>query len=100
MARAQTPTSFDELPLFASDEQIACVVVGPHNAKEWLRTRLPTIAGKPGFPPVDPFHNGRPTWLIKRFYEEYLGVAVPTGKSGAPDGREDASAWTRSKRRA
>ena len=91
MGRA--PISFDSLPLFASDDEIARAIVGEAKAKEWVRTRLPTLAKKPGFPAIDPFHNGRPTWLIRRFYEQYLGMAGAALKSGAPDGREDPTAW-------
>lgn len=99
MARIPLGISFDSLPLFATDMEIARAIVGDARAKDWVATRLPTIASKPGFPPIDAFHNGRPTWLIRRFYEQYLGVSGISHKPGAPDGREDASAW-QSKRRA
>ena len=98
MARAQPPITFDDLPLFATDEEIARAIVGDARAKEWVKTRLPTLAKKPGFPPIDPFHNGRPTWLIRRFYEQYLGVAGLNSKPGPPDGQEDPSAWRTKKR--
>lgn len=90
--------SLDELPLFATDEEIARAIVGDARAKEWVKNRLPTLATKPGFPAVDQFHGGRPTWLIRRFYEQYLGVAGLSGKTSAPDGQEDPSAW-RTKRK-
>lgn len=98
MSRGQSPITFDALPLFATDDEIARAIVGDARAKEWVKTRLPTLSKKPGFPPVDPFHNGRPTWLIRRFYEQYLGVAGPSAKAGMPDGQEDASAWRTKKR--
>ena len=98
MARAPAPVSFDDLPLFATDEEIARAIVGEHRAKEWMRTRLPTLSQKPGFPAIDAFHNGRPTWLVRRFYEQYLGVTGIAGKPGRPDGQEDPSAWRTKKR--
>lgn len=98
MSRVRSPITFDALPLFATDEEIARAIVGDARAKEWVATRLPTLAKKPGFPPVDPFHNGRPTWLIRRFYEQYLGVAGLASKPGLPDGLEDPSAWRTKKR--
>ncbi|TIX70021.1 MAG: hypothetical protein E5V25_10745, partial [Mesorhizobium sp.] len=60
--------------------------------------RLPTLAGKPGFPPVDAFHGGRPVKLVIRFYDDYLGTGRP--EALAPRGQEDVSAWKRSRRRA
>lgn len=99
MTRAPARVSFDDLPLFATDMEIARAVVGEARAADWVKTRLPTLAGKPGYPPIDPYHNGRPTWLIRRFYEQYLGVAGIGSKPGAADGKEDAGAW-RSKRSA
>ncbi|SIT52637.1 conserved hypothetical protein [Mesorhizobium prunaredense] len=79
----------DDLPLFASDLEIAEAVVGKRYAKEWAQTRLPTLAGKTGFPPIDPFHEGRPVPLVRRFYESYLGL----GGVGAPQGAADPAAW-------
>jgi hypothetical protein len=90
--------SLDELPLFATDEEIARAIVGDARAKEWQKNRLPTLAGKPGFPSVDAFHGGRPTWLVRRFYEVYLGVAGLSGKPGVADGPEDPSAWRRKRK--
>lgn len=84
--------------MFASDRQIAEAIVGKDAAEKWMRERLPTLASKPGFPPIDAFHGGRPVKLVARFYDEYLGTGVKTGS--APRGVEDVSAWKPSRRRA
>jgi hypothetical protein len=93
------PIKLDDLPMFASDQQIAEAIVGKTSAEKWLRERLPTLASKPGFPPIDAFHGGRPVKLVARFYDEYLGTAE-RGSTPAPRGREDVGAWKPSKRRA
>lgn len=87
----------DLLPLFASDLEIAEAIVGKKFAKEWVKTRLPTLAGKPGFPPVDDFHGGRPVPLVRRFYEHYL-VLTGRGFEG-PSGRAQEGEWKSSRSR-
>lgn len=84
------PLRLDDLPMFATDWQIAQAIVGRENAERWMRERLPTLSGKPGFPAVDHFHGGRPVALVRRFYEGYFGIAQsPT----AAPGRADPSRW-------
>jgi hypothetical protein len=73
-------------------------IVGKEKAEKWMRERLPTLANKPGFPPIDAFHGGRPVKLVARFYDEYLGTGA--GSGSVPRGVEDVSAWKPSKRRA
>jgi len=98
MKRSDLPLRLDDLPIFATDDQIAEAIVGKHAAEKWKRERLPTLASKPGFPPIDAFHGGRPVKLVARFYEEYLGTGA--GSAIAPRGVEDRSAWKPSRRRA
>ncbi|ESZ52800.1 MULTISPECIES: hypothetical protein [unclassified Mesorhizobium] len=83
--------TLDDLPMFASDEQIAEAIVGKDKAGKWMRERLPTLANKPGFPAIDEFHGGRPVALVQRFYENYLGTGSTTAT--APPGKADASQW-------
>ncbi|TGT91399.1 hypothetical protein EN804_08010 [Mesorhizobium sp. M8A.F.Ca.ET.161.01.1.1] len=85
----------EDLPLFATDQQIAQAIVGRDRAERWMRERLPTLSGRAGFPAVDDFHGGRPVALIRRFYEGYLGTAQ---SPAAAPGRADASQW-KAKRR-
>lgn len=98
MKRPDLPLKLDDLPVFATDQQIAEAIVGKDKAEKWMKERLPTLASKPGFPPIDPFHGGRPVKLVARFYDEYLGTG--TGTSSAPRGRVDREAWKPSKHRA
>ncbi|WP_244483916.1 hypothetical protein [Rhizobium sp. Root482] len=82
---------FWRLPMFAKDLELAEAIVGKSEAAKWVKERLPTLAVKPGFPPVDAFHGGRPVPLVRMFYQSYLGVA--TGMVGSPDGEEGQ--WSR-----
>jgi hypothetical protein len=90
--------TLDELPMFATDRQIAEAIVGKDAAEKWMRERLPTLASKPGFPKIDEFHGGRPVKLIAKFYDDYLGTAIRA--PSVARGVEDVSAWKPSKRRA
>ena len=94
----QRPLRLDDLPLFASDRQIAEAVVGKDAAGKWLKERLPRLAQLPGFPPIDPVHGGRPVDHVKLFYANYLNL--PADGRGLPDGREQEGEWKRSRRRA
>jgi len=98
MKHFRPPVTLADLPMFATDRQLAEAIVGQGAADQWMRERLPTLAKMPGFPPIDAFHGGRPVKLVDRFYEEYLGVGK--GTPVAPRGVEDPSAWKKSKPRA
>lgn len=76
-------SQLDCLPSFASDEDLAVAIVGNKAAKKWQVERLPTLAGKTGFPPVDDFHGGRSVPLVIRFYESYL-ASSRDGNQAAP----------------
>lgn len=81
----------EDLPMFASDLEIAEAIVGKKFAAKWAKERLPTLAGKPGFPSIDEFHGGRAVALVARFYESYLGTA--SSATTPPPGRADPSQW-------
>jgi hypothetical protein len=85
------PATLESLPMFASDRQIAEAIVGKDKAEKWMRERLPTLANKAGFPPIDEFHGGRPVALVARWYDSYLGIGSRTGTT--PPSRADASGW-------
>lgn len=97
--KADRFTTLDDLPMFATDKQIAQAIVGPQAAEKWLKERLPTLASKPGFPKIDDFHGGRPVRLVKKFYDSYLGSPDNPDRAGRPDGIEDESAWNSGRRR-
>jgi hypothetical protein len=96
MKRPSPSINLDALPMFASDREIAEAIVGKDNAEKWTRERLPTLAQKPGFPPIDPFHGGRPVALVKLFYANYLNL--PSDGRGLPDGRDREGEWKKPRR--
>ena len=96
MKRAEAAITLEDLPMFATDLQIAEAIVGREKAEKWMRERLPALANKPGFPAIDDFHGGRPVALVARYYANYLGTSSST--MTAPPGKADASGWkTKSK---
>jgi hypothetical protein len=96
MRRFEHPLRLDDLPVFATDRQIAEAIVGKDSAEKWMRERLPTLAQKPGFPAIDPFHDGRPVALVRLFYANYLNL--PSDGRGLPDANEQEGQWKRSRR--
>lgn len=89
------PSPFDRLPLFATDDEIAIAIVGRKRASEWKRGALRLLDAK-GFPGVDALHGGRPVPLVRRWYNQYLGVE--NSYIQAPAVAEDRDVWVRSKR--
>lgn len=98
MKPVDLPVRLDDLPMFASDRQIAEAIVGKDKAEKWMRERLPTLASKPGFPPIDPVHEGRAVALVKLYYANYLNL--PVDGRGVPDDRGREGEWSRSRHRA
>jgi hypothetical protein len=88
--------ALDKLPLFATDLEIAIAVVGKQNASHWKRHVLPALEAKNGFPRYDSLHRGRPVPLVKRYYENYLGLRTDVIVRSA-DEVEDWSAWRKTK---
>lgn len=85
-----------QLPLFATDQQLAVAIVGKDRASMWVKTVIPQLEKK-GFPRIDPLHDGRPVPLVRRFYEGYFGITAGFSVA-APDGKEDWSVWNRRRR--
>jgi hypothetical protein len=86
-----TNITLDDLPLFATDEQIAIAIVGEDRAGEWTSHALPMLEAK-GFPQIDIMHQGRPIPLVKKWYDHYLGVK--DGYSyGDVDAEESKGEW-------
>lgn len=99
MTRSRRLT-LDDLPLFASDSEIAEAVVGPDRVKTFLE-RLATLEND-GFPRTDPFYGGRYVPRVKAFFEARAGRATAGTRPIVQDRHEDHAAWNagRSKRRA
>lgn len=91
--------SLDNLPLFATDKEIAVAIVGPKRATDWLKTNFPTIQAKQGFPKMDAFHGGRPVIKVAKFYETYIGATGP-GINAAPHVQDKVGTWSGQKRKA
>jgi hypothetical protein len=83
-----------ELPIFASDMEIAVAVVGPERAGDYVRNIIPVLE-RHGFPPFCPLHKGRNTLLVKTFYGPQAASDV-----GARVIRQDGQMgpWKRSRR--
>ena len=85
----------DQLPMFASDGQLAEAIVGKKHAALWI-SRLPVLEAKLGFPKVDDFHGGRPVPLVRLFYLNYFRII--DGVRNPPAGVEDEAGWNRKAR--
>lgn len=85
-------TSLSGLPLFATDKQLAVAIVGRARAALWLKRTLPILEAR-GFPHIDALHDGRPVPLVKRYYDNYLGVNASYVSRGASL-PEDPDSWT------
>ena len=59
--------TIDDLPLFATDEQIGEVVMGPGKTKEWYAI-LPLLERR-GFPSIDGLLGGRYVPAVKAFFD-------------------------------
>ncbi|WP_391564524.1 hypothetical protein [Sinorhizobium meliloti] len=91
-----TADLLSQLPLFATDQQLAVAIVGKDRATMWVKTVIPQLERK-GFPRIDPLHDGRPVPLVRKFYEGYFGITAGFA-AAAPDGKENLGMW-KSRRR-
>lgn len=92
--------TFDDLPLFAADRDIAEAVVGPDEAdkRAWCAS-VATLEAH-GFPRQTRLYGKRYTPAVRAFYDREYG---PAGRAPADSGsREEPAGWTspRSRRRA
>ncbi|MNL14311.1 hypothetical protein D3C87_1352460 [compost metagenome] len=92
-----TTDLLSQLPLFATDQQLAIAIVGKDRASMWIKTVIPQLERK-GFPRIDPLHDGRPVLLVRRFYDGYLGITAGFNVA-APDGKENLGLWKRDRNR-
>jgi hypothetical protein len=65
-------SSFDNIPVFASDLEICQAIVGKARAVAWKKNEFPIIFRKPGFPKSDALHGGRSAPAVRQFYMDYL----------------------------
>ena len=103
MRMPRAPVEFrsklDELPLFATDDQIAVALVGRKHAAAWIERTVPALQRvMSGFPHIDPLHDGRPVPVLKVLYASYLHLPGANFVVGPAGGKEDPSAWKKSRR--
>ncbi|MDX1195291.1 hypothetical protein GOL96_29785 [Sinorhizobium medicae] len=91
-----TDDLLSQLPLFATDQQLAVAIVGKDRASMWVKTVIPQLERK-GFPRIDPLHDGRSVPLVRKFYDGYFGITAGFN-AAAPDGKENFGMW-KSRRR-
>lgn len=83
------PLTIDDLPMFAPDEAIATVFMGPGKTAQW-RQIAALLEGR-GLPKIDELMGGRYVPAVKRFFDsEYKLTEGPP--LAAPDGAEDLGA--------
>jgi hypothetical protein len=80
---------WDDLPLFASDDEIGTAVLGPVRASEF-RGHAALLEGQ-GFPKIDARMGGRYTPAVRRFWDVEYGLE--TEKPRNPRGVERPEAW-------
>lgn len=92
--------TFDDLPLFADDHEIAqaCVGPDPERIAEWLG-KIPSIE-QCGFPRPTSLYNRRYTPAVRAYYDRHYLPPPPDGRH--PAEFEAAPRWNdrRSKRQA
>jgi hypothetical protein len=88
--------SFNDLPLFADEREIAQIILGTVKADQW--SSLVPIYERQGFPRIDPITGGRYVPAVKAFFDRQYGL-VASGPL-APDGTERPDTWNAPKRRA
>ncbi|MDX0498999.1 hypothetical protein GOC68_22410 [Sinorhizobium medicae] len=85
-----------QLPLFATDQQLAVAIVGRDRASMWVKSVIPQLERK-GFSRIDPLHDGRSVPLVRRFYDGYFGITEGFNVA-APDGKENLGMWKSGRR--
>jgi len=89
--------ALDLLPLFAADEAIGTMLLGPDREQEW-RQIAPLLEVR-GLPKVDPMMGGRYTRAVIGFFDHQYGLDRGSVLPLAPDGPEGFETWTGKQRR-
>lgn len=99
--KRERQVTFAELPLFASEKDIAIAVMGRGRYTEWRG--IVQLLERRGFPKIDGLMGGRYTPAVRAFFDrEYrvhgeAQVSEPRSESkvGAAHGMADIGAWNR-----
>lgn len=87
--------TLSQLPVFATDKEIAIAVAGKTAAEHWRKNVLPILETR-GFPRSDALHGGRSTLLVAKFYDGYFGVTAGFVYAH-PDGEERLGTFSKQK---
>ncbi len=72
---------FDDLPLFASDQELAIAILGRKGAKEWTQVAL--YFERKGMPKMDPVVGRRYRPAVKKFLDKLWNLdGTRVGQSG------------------
>jgi hypothetical protein len=89
--------ALDLLPLFAADEAIGVMFLGPGREQEWRQ--IVTLLEARGLPKIDTLMGGRYVRAVLAFFDQQYGLDRDGEVPLAPDGIEDFEGWkTKSKR--
>lgn len=89
--------TLDELPLFASEEQIATAVLGPGRTVDW-RGIAPLLERR-GLPGIDGLHGGRYVPAVRAFYDAQYRVRSDGAPAREPHRPADCTTpWKKQRR--
>ena len=75
--------------MFAPDDEIAVVVIGPGKTTQWRQ--VVSLLESRGFPKIDPMMGGRYMPAVRRFFDDEYKLTVGAALA-VPDGPEELGA--------
>ena len=85
------------LPLFAADEAIGVMLLGPGREQEWRQ--IVTLLEARGFPKIDHLMGGRYVRAVIDFFDHQYALNRGGASLLAPDGVEDFEKWRQRQKR-
>ena len=89
--------AFELLPLFATEEVIGAMLLGPGREQEWRQIAPPLEAR--GLPKVDQTMGGRYVRAVVEFFDHLYGLDCGGSLPLAPDGTENFEKWRQRQKR-
>jgi len=89
--------ALDSLPLFAADETIGAMLLGPKRMREW--PQIAPLLETRGLPKVDHMMGGRYVPAVIDFFDRQYGLNQGGAAPLAPDGVEDFEKWRQKQKR-
>jgi hypothetical protein len=87
--------SFDNLPLFATDDVIGSALLGADRVQEWRQ--IAPLLEQRGLPKIDSQMGGRYMRAVVAFFDHLYGLDRGGDAPLAPDGAENFEKWRRQK---